>query len=505
MPRPPNILFICSDQHRADAMSCYGNPICRTPNLDRLAASGVLLERCHSQNPVCCPQRCSIMTGRLSRNHGRLTNGGSLRTDLPTLPSILAAHGYRTAAVGKLHLTSHADAIPATPYYGFQSVTPLEDSRIGPYLDWVLEKFPEQAGYSIGALFNLPTDENFWRGKRDFRKEYLAAREKYVKPLEISATCNWGFGHWSTLPEAAHQNTWLADRAIEQINGGGREQNDKPLFLWLGFVDPHNPFDPPGRFQKMYDPAAMPPPIFRPGEEAGWTPHHHAMRKYFSVFTRRDWQTLKALYYGSVTFMDEQIGRVLDHARRTLDMENTIVVYTADHGEILGDHGICGKSAYHYDPCHHVPMILQWEGRFAAGARRETITELTDIMPTLLDAAGVHTDAALDARSFAPLLMDDGSGYTPRGHAYIESYAGGPEDPTHSPHTWAKTIRTDRWRATFYPDPEIGELYDMHNDPEETHNLWRDPAARPVIEDHRATLMTRMMLTDFPVASLKPR
>ena len=493
--RRPNIVIICSDQHRADSVAAYGNPICRTPSLDRLARQGVLFERCFVQNPVCSPQRASIMTGLLSRNHGTLVNGIALRRNLPTLADMLRAEGYRTAAIGKTHLTAQNEGVPEPPFYGFERLEYLEDSKVGPYADWVLGEFPEYEGYIVGTMFNLPTRDEYWRGRRDFRREYLQAREAHVKPLQISPTCNWGFGHYNPMPEQAHQNRWIADRTLAYI---GRCDPRDAHFLWVGFVDPHNPFDPPARFREMYPPDRVDGRIHRDGEEQLWPPHTKAFRKYYETFTESDWRILRALYYGSVTFMDQEIGRILAALDEKLDMENTIVVYTSDHGEILGDHGICGKTAYHYDSCIRAPLICRWDGHWEAGRREGEIVESTDLAATLLAAACVRGDAVMDGCSFEPLLRGQALP-APRGHAYSESYSGGPEDPTPAPITWAKTIRTDRWRATFYPNADYGELFDLKADPAEVHNLWFELACRDVVEEHRCILVNRLMMMDYPI------
>jgi len=492
---PPHIVIICADQHRADSIAAYGNPICRTPNLDRLAEQGVLLERCFVQNPVCSPQRASILTGRLSRNHGTLTNGIPLRRDLPTLADILLARGYRTAAIGKTHLSPQGAGVPEAPHYGFEHLEYLEDNKVGPYLDWVLSSYPEFEGYIVGTMFNLPTNGEYWKGRRDFRKEYLRARERHVKPLEISDTCNWGFGHFNPMPPEAHQNRWIAERVLRHLECC---DPSRPQLLWVGFVDPHNPFDPPASFRDLYSPDTVDERIHRDGEEDLWPPHTKAFREYYKSFTELDWRTLRALYYGSVSFMDQEIGRIVRALEQRLDVHNTILVYTSDHGEILGDHGICGKTAYHYDSCIRVPMICRWDGHWERGMREREILESTDLVPTLLDAAGISHDAPMDGRSFAPLLRGEKLS-EPRGHAYAESYAGGPEDPTPAPLTWAKTIRTERWRATFYPNADHGELFDMEADPEEVHNLWFDPKWREVVECHRRILLDRLVMMDYPI------
>lgn len=491
----PNIVIICSDQHRAAAMGAYGNDVCRTRFLDRLAEQGSRFDRCYAQNPVCMPQRASLLTGCTSRNHGVRVNGIPLPRAVPTLADLLQAQGYRTAAVGKLHLSNQCDGVPEAPYYGFQRLESLEDSKVGPYLDWALHEFPEYEGYLVGTLFNLPTVEHYWRERRDFRRECLPARDRYVKPLEISDRCNWGFGHYSPLPPEAHQNSWIADRAIACMEAASASQ---PLFLWAGFVDPHNPFDPPTAYRQLYPPECVDPRIYHPGEEAGWTMHHRALQAYFANFHESDWQILRALYYASVTFMDEQIGRILAAAESRLDMENTIVVYLSDHGEILGDHGICGKCAYHFDSCIRVPLLARWDGHWEPGNAVSEIIESTDLTPTLLHAAGIEANVVMDGKSFLPLLHGEQE-YHHRGHAYIESFSGGPEDPTPAPLTWARTIRSDRWRATFYPGNSRGELYDLRDDPHEVMNLWDNPMCHEVIEEHRRILLDRLILQDYPV------
>ncbi len=493
--KPPNLILICSDQHRADSIGAYGNGVCQTPNLDKLAGQGVLFERCYVQNPVCSPQRASIMTGCLGRRHGVLNNGIPLTRELPTIADVLQSGGYRTAAFGKLHLRPQNEGVGSAPFYGFEHLAPVEDHKVGPYLDWVLAEYPQYEGYILGTLFNLPTDEAYWRGKRDLRQEYLEARKKHVTPLEISATCNWGFGHYNPMPAEAHQNRWISNQVRSYLDAC---DGDEPLFLWIGFVDPHNPFDPPEPFRGMYPPDKVDPRIFREGEQDQWTPPHRALYEYFKVFTEDDWRALRALYYGSVSFMDQEIGRIVAALEDKLDMSNTAIVYTADHGEILGDHGICGKSAYHYDSCIRVPLICRWDACWLPGARPREIIESTDLAATLLETMGIEARPVMDGKSFAPLLHGAHLA-DPRGHAFAESYAGGPEDPTPAPHTWARTIRTHRWRATFYPGAEHGELFDLENDPEEMTNLWASPEHRGVIEEHRRILLDRLILMDYPL------
>jgi len=492
----PNIILICSDEHRIDSIGAYGSRICGTPNLDRLASQGVVMDRCFSQNPVCMCSRSTIMTGLLSRNHGLVAHGYglSLSRQIPTFADILKTNGYRTVAVGKTHLSEWKEGVPEAPHYGFDELDTSDDMKLGPYYDWVTKQFPEFAGYMTGILFVFP-DDKYWQGRRDLRKEYLQAREKYVKPLEISDTCNWGFGHYSPLPEEAHQNTWITDHAIGRLEA---HDATKPLLMWVGYVDPHCPHDPPKRFRDMYRAEEVEEPVGLEMDESVLPPHTKANRDWYSRFTLRDWRILRALYYGSVTFMDEQIGRLLAAIERKLDMQNTIVVFLADHGEHLGDHGIFGKQAYHYDPSIRVPSIWRWDGHWQSGQRSASFMELTDLAPTILNAAGVTSPNPMDGLSFAPLLAGRDA-TSPRDHVYVESYNGGPEDPSPPPLTWAKTIRTARWRATFYPGGKYGELHDLDNDPHELRNLWFEPSYQGVVEEHRRILLDRLLQAEYPL------
>ena len=495
--QPPNIILICSDQHRAASLGAYGNSICRTPNLDRLAGQGVTFDRCFAQNPICMASRSTIMTGLLSRNHRVFNNNMTLSRLVPTLADICQTAGYRTVAVGKMHLTTHHDGVPTAPYYGFAQLDCVEDNQIGPYFEWALKNFPEYEGYLVGTLFNLPRNEAYWQGRRDYRKECLAAWEEYVKPLEISATCNWGFGHYSPLPAEAHHNTWITDRAIAQLQA---HNPATPLLQWVSYVQPHAPLAPPEKYRRLYRPEDVDARIGTDLDEAMLPLHTRAARMYYKTFTEQDHRILRALYYASVTFVDEQIGRFLKAVEQKLDLRNTIILYLSDHGELLGDYSLYGKTAYHYDSCIRVPLLCRWDEHWPAGQRANAITELTDLTPTLLEAAGMKVDALMDGRSFVGVLTSPGT--AARDSAFIESYGGLPEDPSPTPLTWARTIRSDRWRATFYPRSDYGELYDLQNDPHELRNLWREARCREVVNDHRRRLLERVVAAEFPLRQL---
>ncbi len=497
MMRKPNVIVICSDQHRADAMGCYGSEHCQTPTLDRLAAEGVVMERCYSQNPVCAPARAGLMTGCGTRRNGVPRNGCFLSDEVPTLATLLADEGYATAAFGKTHFVPHQWGVPEAPHYGFQYLESVEDNSIGAYYDYVTREFPEHRDYLTGCLFNLPVNPDFWKGRHDVRDEVERCRRQAVAPHEISPTCNWGYAHRSPMPEAAHKSHWITDRAIEYLD---LHDTDTPLFMWVGYVDPHNPFDPPRRYAEMYDPADVGSPVRDDEELRHLPPHTRALASALARFTDDDWRHQRALYYGGITFMDDQIGRLLEAVDNRLDPRETIIVYTSDHGELLGDHGLCGKSAYHYDSAIRTPLIFRWREQLPAGARLGDIVEQLDLAPTLLQACRI-SPPIMDGKSYFPLLAGDDQS-AGRAYAYVESYDGGPEDPTPNPLTWARTIRTERWRATFYPAASHGELYDLLNDPHELRNLWHHPDHGDVIAEHRRLLLDRLILMDYPLRNI---
>jgi len=476
-------------------MACYGNSICHTPNLDKLAEQGVLFEKCFTQNPVCSPARASLLTGCLSRKTGVVRNGIPLKNEMPTVADILQDKAYQTTAIGKLHITPQQEGVPEAPFYGFQKLISVEDNSVGPYMDWIVDNHAEFEEYIIGNLFNFPVNEKYWKGRRDLRPEILEAREKYVKPRQVSENCNWGYAQYSPLPEEVHKSAFITDCAIDELKN---RKTESPLMMWVGYVDPHNPFDPPERFQKMYSPDDMDArvPIAKDSEHI--PPHTKACQKHFSNFSEDDWNKQRALYYGGVTFMDEQIGRLIGAIESELDMSNTIIVYLSDHGENLGDHGICGKQAYHYDGAIRIPLICRWDGKWKPGHRSSEIVEQIDLLPSLLDAALNIKSEEMDGISFASIL--NGKPHSaPRGYAYAESFNGMPTDPSPVLNTWARTIRSDKWRSTFYPDMSIGELYNLEEDPDEQHNLWAEQSCQGVLNEHRQILLQRLIMMDYPI------
>jgi arylsulfatase A-like enzyme len=475
-----NVLCFVTDQLRYDHLGCMGNGTIETPNIDALAADGVTCERAYVTNPVCMPSRASILTGRMPRETGVRFNGGPLDEDVTTLPEALSEAGYRTYSAGKLHLhhysaPSNADIddldpgrhpecralwdtgrieTPPEPYYGFDTVdlTLGHTNYIsGGYLHWLESEHPEELD-RIEAEGADPTDR------------------------------------FTDVPrEDAHYNRWIADRTRSFI----REQGDEPFFAWCSFPDPHPPWIAPEPWDEMYDPDAVDDPARREGELADLPPPFShpeledvddgvAAVRYGSAVPDSRMRESVATNYGMTSFVDQEIGRVME----TLDAEglreDTIVVFLSDHGNSFGDHWQGAKDVWsHFDSLARVPFIWSWPDRLPEGRRVEGVVSTLDLVPTLLESCGVPTPEpgydgyaepgcgvpALPGTSLGPLLR----GETESVHDGVVIEGDSYDGPR------PRSYVTDRYKLTLFPGQPYGQLYDLVADPDELYNRWDDP------------------------------
>ena len=451
----PNIILFMADQLRFDALGCYGNTQIHTPNIDRIALNGSTFDNHFVQNPVCSPSRCTVLTGRYPKNHGTRDNGIPLRDEEITLPEVLRDSGYLTAAIGKMHITTQflpkEDEQEDWPedHYGFDIIHTTCDTKTGEYLNWLMEKSP--ADYAEVKL----------QGERKMKEDRASAADKDTSgPPQV---------YKSAINPEYHQSAWIADRAIELIE---QSTGDQPFFAFCSFVDPHHPFDPPEPYASMYDPDELEAPIWREGELDDKPPHFRKARtghgfsneKYdYEKLTGHDWGCVKAAYYGMVSLVDHNIGRVLDAVERKGIENDTLILFTNDHGELLGDHGLLFKGPFHYDSIIKAPMIIKWPGVVPKGSRYSQVTEHTDILPTILEYAGVRPPYGVQGSSMAPILRGDkGAG---REYAMTEFNC----------YDWGLSVKTltgRDYKLTYYAGQDYGELYDRNADPEEIYNLW---------------------------------
>ncbi len=477
---PVNILLITSDQQHFSTLGCT-NPHIRTPSLDRLAREGSRFTRAYTNNPVCTPTRATIITGLYPAWHGAWTIGVKLPEDVPTLGGVLRERGYDTTLVGKAHfqpLRSVPGSVsvecqptlrdldfwksfPPSPqgWYGFEHVETCrnhaDESHVGGhYALWMRDR-----GLANWSDYFVSPDPHTGHGSGPSRR-----------------------GVWD-LPQEFHYTTWTAQRSIAHIERAHRQ--GKPFFLWSSFHDPHPPYLVPQPWASMYRPQDMPIGRLDP-EEVQWmcplvrealkpTPDFSAYRDPGGQGNHglhshvHDEQTLRqdmAVYYGMTSFMDQQIGGILAKLDELGIAQDTLVVFTSDHGHFLGQHGLIAK-AFMYEDNLRVPFLVRWPGHVPAGVTRDSLQALVDLAPTFLSAAGVEVPGQMQGVS--QLDVWSGSAAAARDHVLVEH--------RHQPTRFTTRSYIDaQHKLTVYRGHEWGELYDLQADPGELRNRWDDPA-----------------------------
>lgn len=448
----PNILWICTDQQRFDTIHALGNHHIKTPNIDRLVNEGVAFTRAYSQSPICTPSRASFLTGMYpSAVHVTGNGNDSFPNHPPLVTRQLAEAGYDCGLIGKLHLASAYRRIEPRVNDGYRywqySHAPRDDWEKGhDYADWVRSR-----GHVLGELTNDPDG----------------------------------------VPPELHQTTWCAEKTIEFI----QQKREGPWLASVNIYDPHPPFNPPKRYRDMYDPAAMPHPLFRDSDLEQQrkleavdfqsevrspqeldirnplmpTSPDNAEDKVFGG--KRDAWTLKAAYYAMISLIDDQLGRILEALEESSQRENTMVIFTSDHGEMLGDHGLIQKGCRFYEGLVRVPLIFSWPGHFVQGLRSNALVELLDKTPTLLSLANVDVPERMQGLSLLPILKGEKNPDHHRDFVRCEYYNALDLPDA----TFGTMYRDERYKLVTYHGHAQGELYDLIDDPGEFQNLWENP------------------------------
>lgn len=427
---PPklNVLFIMSDQHNARALGCYGNDVVKTPNLDRLAGEGVLFTRAICQTGQCVPSRYSIWTGRYARSTGTYSNGQGQNPEENTVADLFKQAGYVTATFGKHHMIMGG----ANANHGFDVV---EDVTGG----W---EFDPQA--------TLPYDD------------VHPGRSKVGRNL---------------LPNDQSHPGMIMQKTVRFL----REHKDRPFVAWYSFHGPHTPICPSSPWAEMYDwrKLDLPPSLHQIDQEM---PGADGLLAKSGTYGADDWhrKTL-AFYYAYVSQIDYNIGRVLDELDELGLADHTIVVYTADHGEMMAEHGAWTKGSTGYEATIHVPMIVRLPGVIRPGTRVGELACSIDLLPTLLDAAGLDVPANVQGRSLIPLARGEAKDW----RRYAVSELGGSVDNQ----VLTITSRTHKYvRFKRGGKVEHEQLFDLRQDPWEMHNLIDDPAGRTAAEELKHAL-----------------
>ncbi len=436
----PNILVIMADEHNASVAGCYGNPIARTPNLDRLAARGIAFDAAYTNSPLCVPCRLSFTSGKYISRIGAWNNNCRLpNDDYPSIARLMNAAGYQSYLCGKMHYDkSHR--------YGFTE---------------------------IGAA---GTNQNTMDGKGNRRR----ADELAPKGGRSGRFAEFRTGNDSSV---MRHDRLVTAGTVEFLSK--RKPGEKPFFFLAGYLAPHFPLVVPEKYWANYK-GKVPMPTIPPGHLESLPLNYRHLRAGFDM-TDVDADTVRKgreLYYGLTQWVDEEIGKVLEALERSGLAGNTVVIYTADHGENMGEHGLWWKNNL-FDTAARVPLIVSWPKRWPGGQRRGGACSLVDVVQTIAELGGARAPADWDGTSLCAWLDDANAKWKDR--AVSQYYA-------HHIASGYAMIRMGRWKYVYHspPDdkhPAERELYDLEADPGELKNLARDPMQKPRIEQMHAALV----------------
>lgn len=467
MKKPPNILFLMSDQLRADHVGWTPGARLKTPHLDRIA-EGTAFHHCLTSNPVCTPARCSVMTGRYTRQINMLRMSGDLSRDIPTYPQALQKAGYKTAGIGKFHWLQTWPW--GTPRGEGLDLVALKEDLKGYGFDHVWECSGKQLSVQNYCDYAKYLDD---KGQLESFRDHVLSRGKnnnIAKHVEFT-------GEPWPLADEDYPDIVTTNRIVDWLDG--QKESDKPFFLFGSLVSPHQPLDPPQSYLEQI-----------PYEEEDNFVTGNDEEPLDNKTKRHMWK-LQRSYKAMVKLVDDQIGRILDQLERMGELENTIVLFVADHGEMLGDHGRFQKSI-HWHQSAVVPCAIR-HPEFLADNHITTPVELVDLTATILDLAGLDPQAALSrdwpayqdiipGRSLMPIVKGETDRI--RDFAFCEYQ-----------NDWSM-LHSDRYSYVRYPtdDPDAPRefLFHLKSDPNECRNLSQNPDYADTLAWHRNRLIHLM-------------
>lgn len=439
----PNILVIMSDEHNAAVTGCYGNTTIRTPHLDRLAARGVTFDACYCNSPLCVPSRASFTAGKYISRVGAWNNDSDLpRTDYPSLPRLLNAAGYQSYLCGKQHYDR-------TRRHGFRDLG------------------------VVGHNVSIKTGRG---GRRD--ADDLAPTLGYSER----------FDHFHSGDDS---EVLRHDRAVTATAAAflrSRSPDDPPFFLFAGYLAPHFPLVVPEAYWRHYA-GRVPPPTLPEGHLASLPRNYRHLRVGFRVTDVPDEIVRRGreLYHGLTEWVNHEIGTVLNTLQASALAENTVVIYTSDHGEHMGEHGLWWKNAM-FEQAARVPLIVSWPARWAGGQRRAAVCSLVDVVQTIAALGGATVPDDWDGDALLPWLDDPHAPW--KDFAVSEYYA-------HNIASGFVMYRSGAYKYVYHtaPDdqhPAERELYDLRADPGEFANRAADPAQAERVAAMHAAMVAEL-------------
>ena len=452
MKKRPNILLLLADQLRFDALGCNGNSICNTPHMDELAKRGVRFLNAYTAISLCSPARATMMTGLYPHKHGQLANVSNFNgvfdnqvLNYKNLPQQLKEANYQTGYVGKFHLPKEFD--------------------------------PEFWSFDIWDRVQSG-DNGFDLGR------------------EVVQKIEWGgnapFEGVSPLPLEKHQETRVADKSIEMIRKF--KETESPFAMVSSFFGPHFPYAVPESYYGMYNPDDIKrpanfdetfkdKPLVQQKEQLRWNASH---------LTWSDWRKVIATYWAYCTFIDDQVGKIIGYLKDEGLYDNTVIILTTDHGDMLGNHRLFNKGFHMYEETHHIPFIMRVP-QVEEGQTCDAYVNLVDLMPTILECAGAEIGSHLDGRSILPLVHS----------AVPEDW---PEEAYAQFHGYEATlasvrmVRNHKWKYVYNPY-SVDELYDMVSDPGELVNLAPQLGFKHVLRRMKGRMLHWLRKTDDDIGS----
>ncbi|MDQ8194061.1 sulfatase-like hydrolase/transferase [Coraliomargarita sp. SDUM461004] len=456
----PNILLLITDQQRWDSLGVYGAPEAQTPNLDKLASEGIRFDQCYCNNPICTPSRASLMTGGELPDHGVMQLEDVLDQRQMMFPELLRQAGYKTALFGKQHVSSRV----------------IEHRERHPNDGFDTYQWCHEPAIHTGSAFN---------GYAKWLKE------KNPNFLQELGEKGRRIGHF---PNELHATRWTADATIDFLNeqSGG----DTPFLCIASVFDPHDPYDDyPKEVAARIDQTKIRKPI--PRSDDSTLPKGILLERRMGYMARHpqdeaDIHDLRLGYHASISFIDEQFGRILKTLENADLKENTIVIFTSDHGDMLGDHGLMAKGAFFYDPCTRIPLLIRWPKQIKGNQHTNAFVQLNDLAGTIVEAAGISTPLRKQflphSKSLLPYLT--GQNICPPRNTAICAYRhtgyGNSSKGSQYIPVSATMLREGDFKLCLYHDEANddlsaeGQLFNMTADPYETNNLWN-------IQEYQAT------------------
>lgn len=497
-----NVIFIITDAQRADHLGCAGNSYVKTPNIDNLAREGVRFSNYYCTNPICMPNRATLLTGLYPNVHGVRSNGINLNENIPTITKVLRKRGWHTAAIGKIHQqfwlgpfrhrTKSSESLISwavdkgkndpvgknfpLPYYGYDEVELVSGNGTvcaGHYTEWLEERAPKIA------------------------KEMKKRVQNYDNLFSL---------YCDAIPGELYNTTYVQERTISFLERYAKgKYGDKPFYLHCSFPDPHYPLFPPKKYQKMYKPEDIELPVsFQDAQNL----YHHAYlgqhlrnppfkKAFIRESTEEEIRNITALTYAAISYVDYSVGNILATLEKLGYSDNTMVVFTSDHGDLMGDHGLLFKGPCPFNGVLNIPLIWKVPG-LTDSCMSDSLVSTVDIPKTilrLLDIKERHHPPGMQGFDVSQIL--ENPNHTVRDSILIEN-----DEEVGPLEARLRHLITEDYKLTIYEGSEnFGDIYHRKNDPHELNNLWNDHAFR----DNKFKLVNKLLQENLKAQTKYPK